>query len=234
VDEETEEDDEPTLGMRARHEAGHCLMAALTWGPASVASVTLRPGATSDGSTVLAEAYTGRRTMSVARVRDELRVRLAGTVAEALLADDEDDISTGAGDDLAQATRLLHHLVGSLGQGSLVGTVHTSTLEGHEGIGSDLMRRSLYLEVMSEAETAYGEAWTVLAEHTDAIRRVADTLLATPGRTLSGETLRALLEAVLTGRTASGTAICARRLVLAPHSGMHRGPNSHASRSRRR
>jgi cell division protease FtsH len=190
------------LGPRERtvvayHEAGHALCAQLlpTQDPVRKVSILPRgPGAL--GYTMTAPTE-DRFLMSRQEIKDRLVVLLGGRVAEELTVG---EISTGAQDDLLNATDLARRMVRELGMSESMGL---ASFEPRRGSGrdwpssgphdySDETARAVDAEVARMLEEARGRARSLLLEHRDALERIAQKLLE--AEVLSGEELRALVE----------------------------------------
>jgi cell division protease FtsH len=198
------------LGPRERtvvayHEAGHALCAELlpTQDPVRKVSILPRgPGAL--GYTMTAPTE-DRFLMSRQEILDRLVVLLGGRVAEETTVG---EISTGAQDDLLNATDLARRMVRELGMSESMGLASFEPRRGLQGDRwptggshdySDETARAVDAEVGRLLGEAQARARAMLAEHGDALERIARRLLE--AETMTGEELRALVGVRLAGAT---------------------------------
>jgi cell division protease FtsH len=193
------------LGARERtvvayHETGHALCAELlpTQDPVRKISILPRgPGAL--GYTITAPTEE-RFLMSRKEILDRLVVLLGGRVAEELTVG---EISTGAQDDLLNASDLARRMVRELGMSESVGLVSFEPRRGLSFQGdrfpaggahdySDETARAVDAEVSRILAEAQARARALLTEHRDALERVANRLLEV--EVMSGDDLRSLLD----------------------------------------
>jgi cell division protease FtsH len=192
------------LGARERtvvayHEAGHALCAQLlpTQDPVRKVSILPRgPGAL--GYTMTAPTE-DRFLMSRQEILDRLVVLLGGRVAEEITVG---EISTGAQDDLLNATDLARRMVRELGMSESVGLLSFEPKRGLSFQGdrwppagshdySDETARAVDAEVARILGEAQGRARAMLGERRDALERIAQRLLE--AEAMSGEELRAIV-----------------------------------------
>lgn len=193
------EPSEEAMRSRAVHEASHALFGALTWGPAAVATVTLRPSQpTHGGRTSLADEIREDGIQDRARIRELAGFAFAGLVGEELIRGPE-HVTMGCSSDVAKATALLRDLVADVAASDGIGPVAIDGLErGHASDrGSELMRAQLYEEVAESARSTRAWVRTVLVTHAAAIDQLAGRLLEAKDQTLSGATLTAILDDLL-------------------------------------
>ena len=125
---------------------------------------------------------------------------MGGRAAEELVFN---HFSTGASDDLRQATRLAREMVCHYGMSDKIGPVSYDEQDGDVFLGRDFVSRKNYSEKVAEQideevrgllTRLYGEARQLLADNRPALDRIADALL-------ERETLEtADLEALLAGQ----------------------------------
>jgi ATP-dependent Zn protease len=173
--------------LASRHEAGHAIWAHLTWGPGAVSVVDIHDRG---GTTTLADWVTARR-----RDRAELRrmagFGFAGAAAEYLIWG-RDGRTTGSEADRTRATELLDQA-----RRIELGFDEDILEEQHYSRGSEAMRRAHYEDVRRDAATLWDELVERLRPHVGAIERLADSFLAAPGATLSGDEVIAAILAAL-------------------------------------
>ena len=189
------------LGPRERtvvayHEAGHALVAELLPTQDPVRKISILPrGAAALGYTLTAPTE-DRFLMSRQEIKDRLVVLLGGRVAEEITVG---EISTGAQDDLLNATDLSRRMVRELGMSESMGlssfeprragSDRFPTGGSHEY--SDETARGLDAEVARLLGEAQARARALLTEHRDALERIAQRLLE--AEALTGDELRALV-----------------------------------------
>jgi cell division protease FtsH len=183
----------------AYHETGHALVAAHCKDADPVHKISIVPrGRAALGYTL--QLPTGdRHLVSRSELLDRLRSLLGGRAAEELVLG---EVSTGAENDLAQATTIARQIVCQFGMGESVGLMHVLR---NEGLGADPMgawlqrdcsedmARAIDEEVKQLLEQAHIDARGILAEHRDQLYRVAERLLEQ--ESLEEAEFRALLNA---------------------------------------
>ncbi|MFB4318784.1 ATP-dependent zinc metalloprotease FtsH [Actinomadura sp. 21ATH] len=187
----------------AVHESGHALVAALAPNADPVAKVTILPSGMALGVThQLPEDE--RRLYNEAYLTDSLAVRLAGRAAELVVFG---QASTGAGDDLAGATRLAVRMVREFGLSDRLGPVAypvpSSTYldaEAPDRPYAEATQRMVDHEVARLLRTAEQHAIDLLQRH----RRALDELT---GRLLEEETVDGQAVYEIAGRPATPTTL---------------------------
>ncbi len=174
------------LGDRERrivayHEAGHAVVAWLTPAADPVRRVTIVPHGRALGVTQQLpgeDRYNYARSYLLAR----LAVMLGGRAAEELALE---DVTTGAENDLVEATQLARRMVTRWGMGEL-GLVAFRSDDQHPFLGYDLSMGRDYSEataaqidrdVQRLLDDRHAYARRLLAEHRDRLERLVDTLL---------------------------------------------------------
>ncbi|RLI12154.1 cell division protein FtsH, partial [Candidatus Bathyarchaeota archaeon] len=166
----------------AYHEAGHAVAAMLTPGADPVHKVSIIPRGMALGVTMqIPEEDLHLYPRSYLEAK--LVYTLGGRAAELLVYGEP---STGAADDLAQATELARRMVASWGMSERLGPVALDKLEEGVFLGKELVSRRAYSEkvaeeideevrrIVSEAERY---AYSLLKEHRALLERVAEELL---------------------------------------------------------
>jgi cell division protease FtsH len=168
--------------VTAYHEAGHALVAMVTPHSDPVHKVTIIPRGMALGVTMtlpVEDRYSLTREQMVAM----LRHAMGGRAAEELVFG---HISTGAANDLQQATRLAHEMVCSYGMSERIGPVAYTDDSGDVFLGRDFATRKNYSEKKAQEideevsrmlRECYDEANRVLVEHRDFLDRIAEELL---------------------------------------------------------
>ncbi len=169
-----------------RHEAGHAIYGHLVW-PGRVAAVELKR---TGGETRLDDEKAVEHTAS--GLRSLAGFKLAGMAADFLISG-ASEMTSGAATDRAEATQLLRVLH------SINSPFEPQVLEGSRDFprGSERSRAAISADIERESSRLYTEVIRDLAPRMDAIERLAELILAAPGRALSGADLLEALEAAL-------------------------------------
>ncbi len=165
----------------AYHEAGHALVAWLTPAADPVQKVSIVPHGLALGVT---EQVPGeeRHNFSLAYLKARLAVMLGGRTAEEIAIG---EITTGAENDLVEATRLARRMVTRWGMGQL-GPIAFRTDEQQPFLGYELSQRPDYSEATAAAidvevrrllDQAHDEVRSHLTESRDRLDRLTDALL---------------------------------------------------------
>jgi cell division protease FtsH len=183
----------PTDDVLARrataiHEAGHVVLAFVTFGPSAVSHVVISRTGRGEGHMSLRREWSDGSDLTGHRWRDEVRLALAGLVAERVV-EGPDGATLGSHHDVADATGLVlraaeHGLLSRLGPVSTDRVERGPDGEAYEPRGSEAMRAELWSIVRDELRHLESETQEILARERDAIIRLADALLA--AGTLSG------------------------------------------------
>jgi cell division protease FtsH len=178
----------------AYHELGHALVAIASPHADPVHRVSIVPrGVAALGVTQQLPAD-DRYLIAQPELEDRLAVMMGGRAAERLVFG---DLSSGAANDLQQATALARRMVEQFGMSSKVGPVAISTSSTFLDQNGQLEARSPQLIAEAEEEMkallqrADERAASYLSERRDALDRLADILLER--ETLEGSELSALL-----------------------------------------
>jgi len=165
----------------AYHEAGHAIVARILPHADTVHKVTIVPRGRALGVTQM-HPDEDRFGMTAAQMHTMIAVYMGGRAAEEIVLD---ELSTGASDDLRQATRIARSMVAEYGMSAELGPV--SFAEGGEVfLGRDLNRvrqfsqstaRLIDDEVRRMLDEAYRLAHTVLRQNIHILHRMAQILL---------------------------------------------------------
>ena len=169
--------------ITAFHEAGHAILFHVLPDVGPVHTVSIIP--TGAGAAGLPVALPEKEEMfnSKGRVLQEIVVDLGGRVAEELVFD---DITTGASQDIKQATQMARDMVTRYGMSENIGLICYKDDDDEVFIGRDLAHAHSYsegvasaidAEVKSIIDHAYEEAKRIIGEHRDVLDRCADLLL---------------------------------------------------------
>ena len=183
--------------LTAYHEAGHALVGLSVPGNDPLHKVTIIPRGRALGVTMnLPEK--DRYGYKKQEITAKLAMMFGGRVAEELIYG-KDNVTTGAGDDIRQATELSRRMVTEWGMSDKLGPLRYSDNEQEVFLGHSVAQRKnvsentaqmIDEEVRRIIEEAEKKAQQVLQEQMEALHRVAKGLLEY--ETLSGEEVQAL------------------------------------------
>ncbi len=168
--------------ITAYHEGGHALVAALTEAGDPVHKVTIVPRGMALGVThtlPVEDRYNLTRAQMIAMIKRAM----GGRAAEELIFD---HFSTGASNDLQQATNMAREMMCKYGMNDEIGPVSFDDEGGDVFLGRDFATRKNYSERTAELidnETKkllvslYDEAKQMLIDNRDILDRIADALL---------------------------------------------------------
>ena len=177
----------------AYHEAGHAIVAVCTPGADPVHKVTIIPRGRALGVTEQVPTD-DRLNYPRSYLLGRLSVLLGGRAAEEVVFGEP---TTGAENDLDQATKLARRMVGSWGMVDSIGPVHFDDGSGNVFLGRDLVQSRSYAEqtaarldqaVADLVEQAHAKATSVIRSHRDALDQIVSELL--DRETISGDEVR--------------------------------------------
>lgn len=166
----------------AYHEAGHALVAKLIPGSDPVHKVTIIPRGLALGLTHYLP-LDERHTMSREYLETRLVHMMGGRIAEKLKFD---HLTTGAGNDLQQATNLARKMVCDWGMSEKIGPLSFSSKDDEIFLGRDFARKKDYSEATAEkidnevrriVLEAEKKASDLLTKNTAKLEKLADALL---------------------------------------------------------
>ncbi len=180
----------------AYHEAGHALVAVLTPGADPVQKVTIIPRGRALGVT---EQVPTDDRLNYPRnyLLGRLAVLLGGRAAEETVFNEP---TTGAENDLEQATKLARKMVGSWGMADEIGPVHFDDESGNVFIGRDMMQSRSYAEqtaakldqaVSELVAHSHQQALSLIATHRAELDEVVARLLES--ETIPGDDVRQIV-----------------------------------------
>ena len=182
--------------ITAYHEAGHALVALLSEHADPVYKVSIIPRGMALGATQtfpVEDRFSLTREQMLAMIRHAM----GGRAAEKMIFD---HLSTGAANDLRQATQLAREMVRKYGMSDAIGPVSYDEEGAEVFLGRDFATQKSYSEKVAEeidAEVArmlnelYDDASQLLLENRDTLDQVADALLER--ETLEGSDLERIL-----------------------------------------
>jgi cell division protease FtsH len=183
----------------AYHEAGHALVAFYTPGHDPLHKVTIVPRGRVLGLTMSLPDH-DRYGFNKQELDAKIAMLLGGRVAEELVFGKE-FVTTGASDDIRQASSLARRMVTEFGFGVRLGPLHYGMAEREFFLGHQVGARNIHSEATatlideeSRGIVEAGEAWAreILTGRFAQLALVAKTLIER--ETLSGEQIRALLD----------------------------------------
>ncbi len=167
--------------VTAYHEAGHALVAAFTPGSDPLHKVTVIPRGRALGVTMqlpLEDKYTYKKFY----VEGQIAILMGGRIAEELT---QEDITTGAGNDIERATEMARRMVCEWGMSEL-GPLSYGSKDEPVFLGRDFTQRADYSEdtaiqidreVNRIVQAAYERAKSILTERREVLERLARDLL---------------------------------------------------------
>ena len=168
--------------ITAYHEGGHALVAMLTEGSDPVHKVTIIPRGMALGVTQTLPPE-DRYNLTRKQIRAMIKHAMGGRAAEELVFS---HLSTGAANDLQQATRLARQMVCRYGMSDKLGPVSFDDDDHDVFLGRDFVSQKGYSEKKAEEideevslilGSLYDEAKRLLVENRDKLDRIADALL---------------------------------------------------------
>ena len=184
----------------AYHEAGHAVASYYCKHTDPVKHITIIPAGNAGGVT-LSVPTEDRMTSSRNEMLDRIILSLGGRVAEELILD---DISTGASNDIQQATSIARNMVTRYGMSDKLGTVLYGSEHSQDEVflGRDFSSGKNYSdntatlideEIRRIISDAHAKCKSILSEHSDKLHFVAEFLLK--NEFMDEEQFRAAMEA---------------------------------------
>ena len=180
----------------AYHEAAHALVARKVDKSDPVHKVSIIPRGSALGY-VLQLPTEDRYLVSKSELLDKIAVLLAGRASESIFFG---DISTGAQNDLEQATKLTRRMITEYGMSDKLGPVTLGNKQDQVFLGRDIVRERNYSEEIASAidietraiiDECYERAKQVILENEDKMHQIVNLLLEK--ETIEGNELEALL-----------------------------------------
>lgn len=166
----------------AAHESGHALTAHFAKHSDPVEKITIVPRGRALGLTEQLPEE-DRHNLSQTYLQERLAILMGGRVAERLLFG---DVSTGAADDLQQATQLAYKMVGQWGMGEGLAPVGYRIAQEHPFLGREITEPKEYSEYMARTldtaaqallKDAEAQAETLLRQHRQQLEALVADLL---------------------------------------------------------
>ena len=153
------------------HEVGHALVSALQKDSEPVQKITIVPRTMGALGYVMNVPEEEKYLMSEKQIREELVTMLAGRAAESIVFD---SVTTGASNDIEQATKLARAMITQYGMSEKFGLIGltTATLNCGEATAAEIDQ-----EVMKILKAAYDQALALLADNRDCLDKIAAFLI---------------------------------------------------------
>ena len=184
--------------LTAYHEGGHTLVGMMLKHADPVHKVTIIPRGRAGGYTLMLPKE-DRNYATKSELLDKLKVAMGGRVAEEIVLK---EISTGASQDIQQATRMVRGMIMQYGMSDVLGPVAYGESQNHQVfLGRDFHQERNYSEeVASEIdkevrkylEDAYEACRKIITENRDKLELIAQALMER--ETLTAKQLEELLE----------------------------------------
>jgi len=185
----------------AYHEAGHALVGALMPDYDPVQKISIIPRGNAGGLTFFtpSEERMESGLYSRAYLQNQMAVALGGRVAEEIVYG-EDEVTTGASNDLQQVARVARQMVTRFGMSEKLGPVALGRSQGGMFLGRDIAAErdfseetaaTIDEEVSQLVEEAYRRATAVLTDNRSVLDELAEMLVER--ETVDAEELQELL-----------------------------------------
>jgi cell division protease FtsH len=170
--------------LTAYHEAGHAVLGLKIPGLDPVHKVTIVPRGRALGITASLPEE-DRHSYTKDWMQGQLAMLFGGRVAEELTFG-EQDVTTGAGNDIERATTMARRMVTTFGMSDVIGLVAVADSEQEVFLGREIMQRRpvsehtariVDQEVKRIIDEAHQRAHDVLGEHRDLLEAIAQALL---------------------------------------------------------
>ena len=162
------------------HEVGHALVAALQKNTEPVQKITIIPRTMGTLGYVMQVPEEEKYLMSEKQIREELVTMLAGRAAESIVFD---SVTTGASNDIEQATKLARAMITQYGMSEKFGLIGLTTVEDQYLGGratlncGEATAAEIDQEVMKILKAAYDQALALLADNRDCLDKIAAFLI---------------------------------------------------------
>ena len=186
----------------AYHEAGHALVGALMPDYDPVQKISIIPRGRTGGSTWFtpSEERIDSGLFSRSYLQNQMAVALGGRIAEEMIFGEE-EVTTGASDDLQRVARVARQMVMRFGMSDRLGPVALGRQQGNMFLGRDIAAERDFSEETAAAiddevrnlvEQAYRRAKSVLMNNRHVLDRLAEALI--DKETVDAEELQQMLE----------------------------------------
>ncbi|AFY60511.1 ATP-dependent zinc metalloprotease FtsH3 [Synechococcus sp. PCC 6312] len=186
----------------AYHEAGHALVGALMPDYDPVQKVSIIPRGRAGGLTWFTpnEEQMDSGLYSRAYLQNQMAVALGGRIAEEIVFG-EDEVTTGASNDLQQVARVARQMITRFGMSDRLGPVALGRQNGNVFLGRDIMAERDFSEetaatiddeVRNLVDQAYRRAKDVLVSNRHVLDKIAEILITK--ETIDAEELQEILD----------------------------------------
>src|SRR5262245_13910116 len=168
--------------VTAYHEAGHAIVTRLCPEVEPLHKVTIIPRGMSLGATMMLPEK-DQYTFTKKRLFGRIKVCLGGQISERIFFD---DFSSGAANDIQQATEIARRMVCEFGMSETIGPIRYTSREQHIFLGGEIVQprehseataQLIDVEVKKLVDSAYNESERLIREHTDDMKKLAEALL---------------------------------------------------------
>ena len=169
--------------ITAYHEAGHAILFHVLPKMESVHTISIIPTGMGAAGYTMPLPKADEMFNSKEKMREHIVVSLGGRAAEKMIFK---DVTTGASQDIKQATQMARAMVTQYGMSDKVGMIHYGSDDDEVFIGRDLAHTRNYAEqtaALIDAEVkhlideAYAEAKSLISQHEEVLHKCADLLL---------------------------------------------------------
>lgn len=169
--------------ITAYHEAGHAILFHVLPKMEAVHTISIIPTGMGAAGYTMPLPKKDEMFNSKEKMREHIVVSLGGRAAEEIIFK---DVTTGASQDIKQATQMARAMVTQYGMSEKVGMIHYGSDDDEVFIGRDLAHTRNYAEqtaALIDAEVkklideAYEEAKSIIGQHEDVLHKCADLLL---------------------------------------------------------
>jgi cell division protease FtsH len=169
--------------ITAFHEAGHAILFHLLPDVGPVYTVSIIPTGHGAGGYTMPLPEKDEMYLTKGKMLQDITVCLGGRIAESLIFD---DVTTGASQDIRQATEAARDMVTKYGFSDELGMINYSTSDDEVFIGRDIGHTKNFSESTSEMidrevkkimDSCHERATKILKENFDVLNRLADLLI---------------------------------------------------------
>lgn len=170
--------------ITAYHESGHAILFHLLPHADPVHTISIIPTGSGAGGYTMPLPENDNMYMTKGKMLDEIKVSLGGRIAEELIFD---DITTGASQDIKQASQYARAMVTKYGMSEKLGLINYENEDqeevflgrdlGHSKIYSEKVAASIDKEVKRIIDECYAEARAIIEAHMDVLHKCANLLL---------------------------------------------------------
>ena len=169
--------------ITAFHETGHAILFHELPEVGNVYTISVIPTGIGAGGYTMPLPDRDEMYFTRGRMLQEIMVSLGGRIAEELVLD---DITTGASQDIKQATNIARQMVTRYGMSAAIGTINYEQGGedvflgydiGHEKRNSEYMAGEIDKEIRTIIEDCYAKAKKIISENKDILYRATDLLM---------------------------------------------------------